>query len=77
MGDLYYNPMPPAPPTDLTAALAPFAAQINSSRQFLTCLWNLDNDERPGFLISPPPEAPAQNASLSTQIGRASCRERV
>jgi len=66
MGDLYYNPRPLTPHPDLTGALAPFAARITSSRQFLTCLWNLDNDERPGFLISPPPEAPAQNASLST-----------
>ena len=28
-----------------------YADRIAASREFLTRLWNLDNDERPGFMI--------------------------
>jgi hypothetical protein len=28
-----------------------YTDQIITSREFLTGLWNLDNDERPGFMI--------------------------
>lgn len=33
------------------AFLDSYADQIAASREFLTRLWNLDNDERPGFMI--------------------------
>lgn len=31
--------------------MSEYADRIAESRAFLTCLWNLENDERPGFMI--------------------------
>ncbi len=35
----------------LSELLSPYTEQISASRAFLTRLWHLENDERPGFLI--------------------------
>src|SRR5512133_1005501 len=37
--------------SDLSQLLSPYSARIAANKRFLTRLWNLDNDERPGFMI--------------------------
>jgi hypothetical protein len=36
---------------DFTQQLIPYTERIASSKTFLTRLWHLDNDERPGFMV--------------------------
>lgn len=36
---------------DLSHALSPYAERIAASKSFLTRLWHLENDERPGLMI--------------------------